>query len=93
VAEEYTPTAATVVSVEVMQTLQWCLRYFTRRDEADAATLLVVVHYSPLTHAVAESLHSLMAYQPEYYWPPGTEDKVHQVLSSVDDSPRSPSML
>jgi hypothetical protein len=92
VAEEDTPTT-TVVSVEVMQTLQWCLRYFTRRDEADAATLLVVVHYSPLTHAVAESLHSLMEYQPAYYWPPGTEDKVAQVLASVDDSPRSPSML
>jgi hypothetical protein len=86
-------TTATVVSVEVMQTLQWCLRHFTQRDESDAAADLVLVRYRPLTHSVAEALHSLMEYQPVYYWPPGSQDKVHQVLASVDDSPRSPSML
>jgi hypothetical protein len=75
--------AGTVVGVEVVETLQWCLRFMTKLDEAEASKDLATISYSPLTHSVAQSLHTLLEYQPAHHWPPGTQDKVHQVLASM----------
>jgi len=72
---------ATMVSAQVTETLQWCLRVLVGQDQANAGKELVSVQYSPLTAAVAEALHTLMSYQPLSYWPPGTQETVEQVLS------------
>jgi hypothetical protein len=84
----------TLVQAQVVETLQWCMQLLVRQDEAGAALHLSQVHYSPLTFAVAESLHTLLEYQPASYWPPGTQQLVDVVLShrGLYDSPPPPSM-
>lgn len=74
------PDQATLVGMQVAETLQWCLRTFAGNDQAAAAMGLVSVQYSPLTCSVAESLHTLMEYQPLSYWPEGSQALVEQVL-------------
>lgn len=72
-----------VVRTEVIETLQWCLRAFVKRDEANAAIHLSAVRYSPITCSVAESLHSLVEYQPLSYWPEGSRTLIDQVIQSM----------
>lgn len=89
---EGVPEPASIISAQVLETLQWCLRVFTRQDEAMAAVHLSAVHYSPVTVSVAQALHSLMQYQALYFWPPGTQEMVTDVLSfaALFDSPGPP---
>ena len=85
--------AESLVGVQVIETLQWCLQVFVKQDEAMAALHLSATHYAPITFSVAEALHTIMEYQPPHYWPPGTQEMVDRVMSHLgmyDDSPRSP---
>jgi hypothetical protein len=79
----------TMVTAQVLETLQWCLQFFVKRDESNGAVHLSITRYSPLTESVAEALHTLMEYQPLNYWPPGAREMVERVLSyqAVFDSP------
>jgi len=69
------------VAAQVVETLQWCIHLLVHQDEAGSALHLSQVHYSPLTFAVAESLHTLLEFQPASYWPPGSQDLVERVMS------------
>lgn len=75
------PRPHTPVAAQVVETLRWCIHLMVHQDEAGSALHLAQVHYSPLTFAVAESLHTLLEFQPVSYWPPGTQDLVDRVLS------------
>jgi hypothetical protein len=72
-----------MVGVQVIETLQWCLEFFVKRDEMNAAVHTTSARYSPLTFSVAETLHTFMEYQPPHHWPSGTQELVERVLSST----------
>lgn len=72
-----------VLSAEVVETLQWCLRMFVNEDEAHASTMLATPRYRPLTVSVAQSLHSLLEYQPLNAWPEGSQELVDHVIQSL----------